>query len=110
MRMLTQDLRRVRGRQWLGYPRQDVLQTSSGQRCSVEVPLQYLGGLGCVEAGRVIPVAACDSSLDCAGCERLGATFSHEGVDASANRIPDHFRQSRDESEGVKHHAGTVLT
>lgn len=108
MRVLTQDLCGVRGRQRFGHPGQDA-QTSPGQRRSVEIPLQDLRSLRRVEAGRIVRVAARNRSLDGASSERLGASLSNQGINASADRVPHHFGEPWDEPEGVEHHAGTVL-
>jgi hypothetical protein len=61
------------------------------QRGGVEVALQHLGGLGRVEAGRVVGVAAGDGAFDGAGGERLGASFGDQGVDAALDGVPHQF-------------------
>ena len=90
--VLAQDLGGIGGGQRFGHPRQDVLEAAPGQRGGVEVALQHLGGLGRVEAGRVVGVPAGDGALDGAGGERLGASFGDQGVDAALDLSLIHIR------------------
>ena len=88
---------------------QQVLEGASGQRRGVEVALQHLGGLGRVEPGRVVGVAAGDRAFDGAGGEGLGASLGDERVDAAADRVPDHLGQAGNQPERVEHDTRPAL-
>jgi len=106
--VFAQDLGGVGGAHGVGDPAQHLLQASPGQGCGVEVGLDDLGGLGCVEAGRVVAVPAVDGAFDGAGGEGFRAPFGDHRVHASVDRVPDQLGDSGREPEGVQDDAGTV--
>ena len=69
----------------------------------------HLGGLGGVEAGRVVAVPAGDRPLDGAGGERLRPPFGDHRVDTAVDRVPHQLRQPAGQTERVQHHARPVL-
>ena len=69
-----------------------------------KIRLDHLRRLGGVEAGRVIGLTARDGALHCAGGERLRPTLRDHRIHTSGDRIPDQFRQARDQAERIQHH------
>src|SRR5665647_2977747 len=107
--VFTQDLGGVGGAHRVRDPAQHVLQASPGQGCGVEVDLDDLGGLGRVEASRVVTVPSVDGTLDGAGGEGFRASFGDHRVDASVDRVPDQLGDADRESEGIEDDAGPVI-
>jgi hypothetical protein len=110
MRMLAENLRRIRRDRGVCDPTQHMVQGPARQSCGVEERVDHLRRLSGIETGGVVPMPTGDRTLNRAGGERLGPPLRHHRINTARHRIPYQLRQPSGQPERIQHHTGTIIT
>ena len=110
MRVLGQDGRCRLVPERVGHPSHDVVERAAGQRGGVEVALQHLRRLAGLEPRTRRVAAGRCGRQDGGRRERPGPPGGDRRVDASAQRIPDEGRRSRQQPGRIAYEDGPIAT